>query len=141
MQAEEPKTYENLNVSEDFPMDAMLAFMLPASKTYQTRFDVKDQTRFDVKDFWPQHNTNIAHMIFEYVLEDSAQTRLEVGLVSPPSSPRQTPEAQGAPGAPSRPPRLARILETAGGSQASGQPLATTVRALFADVPAVVPDA
>ena len=128
MAAEETKTYENLHVSEDFPRDAMLAFMLPASTTYQTRFDVKD--------FWPQHNTNIAHMIFEYVLEDSAQTRLEVGLVSPPSSPRQTPEAQGAPGAPSRPPRLARILETAGGSQASGQPLATAVRAIsFAVVP------
>ena len=124
MQADEPKTYENLNVSEDFPMDGMLAFMLPASTTYQTRFGVKD--------FWPQHNTNIAHMIFEYVLEDSAQTRLQVGLVSPPQTPRQT-EAPGAPKAPTRPPRLAV-------AQASGQPLAAS-RELFGAVPAGVPDA
>ena len=127
MQAEEPKTYENLNVSEDFPRDAMLAFMLPASTTYQTRFGVKD--------FWPQHNTEIAHMIFEYVLEDSAQTRLKVGLVSPPSSPRQTTEAPGAPKAPTRPTSLAV-------AQAPGQPLPTAVRALvFGAVPDGVQDA
>ena len=134
MQADEPKTYENLNVSEDFPIDGMLAFMLPASKTYQTRFDVKDQTRFDVKDFWPQHNTEIAHMIFEYVLEHSAQTRLEVGLVSPPPSPRRMTAAPGAPIAPPRPTSVAV-------APASGQPLATAVRSLFGVVPAVVPDA
>ena len=114
-------------------MEGMLAFMLPASKTYQTRFDVKDIPKFDVKDFWPQHNTEIAHMIFEYVLEDSAQTRLQVGLVSPPQSPRRMTAAPGAPVAPTRPPRLAV-------AQASGQPLAA-VRELFGAVPAGVPDA
>ena len=61
----------------------------------------------------------------------------ESGRITPPTSPRLPPEAPGAPIAPSRPQRLALALETAGGTQASGQPLATTVRALFA----VVPDA
>ena len=58
---------------------------------------------------------------------------VEKGLITPPTSPRLTPEAPGAPIAPSRPTRLAV-------AQASGQPLATAVRALFAVVPAVVPD-
>ena len=62
---------------------------------------------------------------------------VESGCIAPPTSPRLPPEAPGAPIAPSRPQRLALALETAGGTQASGQPLATTVRALFA----VVPDA
>ena len=63
-----------------------------------------------------------------------------LGRITPPTSPRLTPEAPGAPIAPSRPQMLALALESAGGTQASGQPLATTVRALFAVVPAVVPD-
>ena len=65
---------------------------------------------------------------------------VELGRITPPTSPRLPPEAPGAPIAPSRPTRLAVAVETAGGTQASGQPLAA-VRALFAVVPAVVPDA
>ena len=65
---------------------------------------------------------------------------VEKGLITPPTSPRLTPEAPGAPIAPSRPQMLALALETAGGTQASGQPLAA-VRALFGAVPAGVPDA
>ena len=61
----------------------------------------------------------------------------ESGRITPLTSPRLPIQVPGAPIAPSRPQRLALALETAGGSQASGQPLATTVRALFA----VVPDA
>jgi len=59
----------------------------------------------------------------------------EKGSITPPTSPRLPPEAPGAPIAPSRPQMLALALESAGGTQASGQPLATTVRALFAVVP------
>jgi len=58
----------------------------------------------------------------------------EKGSITPPTSPRLPPEAPGAPIAPSRPQMLALALESAGGTQASGQPLATTVRALFAVV-------
>ena len=65
---------------------------------------------------------------------ESARKREQVGLVSPPQSPRQTTQAPGAPVAPPRPTSVAV-------AQASGQPLATAVRALFAVVPAVVPDA
>ena len=60
---------------------------------------------------------------------------VESGRITPPTSPRLTPEAPGAPIGPPRPTRLAVAVETAGGTQASGQPLATTVRALFAVVP------
>ena len=73
-----------------------------------------------------------------YALLDPALKAL--GRITPLTSPK-APKAPGAPKAPSRPQRLALALETAGGTQASGQPLATTVRALFAVVPAVVPDA
>ena len=57
---------------------------------------------------------------------------VEKGLITPPTSPRLTPEAPGAPIAPSRPQMLALALETAGGTQASGQPLAnrSAVRAI-----------
>ena len=63
----------------------------------------------------------------------------EKGRITPPTSPRLTLQVPGAPIAPSRPRRHAVAVETAGGTQASGQPLAA-VRALFAVVPAVVPD-
>ena len=132
LQAEEPKTYENLTVSEEFPSDAMFAFMLMHLPNPQA----------DPEVFTPQLNPNLAQMIFDFVLEDSARTLLQVGLLSPPQSPsRLTLRVPGAPKAPSRPQSLALAVEAAGGSQASGQPLATTVRALFAVVPAVVPDA
>ena len=65
---------------------------------------------------------------------------VDTGRLTPPTSPRLTQEAPGAPIAPSRPQMLALALETAGGTQASGQPLAA-VRALFCAVPAGVPDA
>ena len=67
-----------------------------------------------------------------YALLDPALKAL--GRITPQTSPK-APKAPGAPKAPSRPKMLALALETAGGSQASGQPLATTVRALFAVVP------
>ena len=86
---------------------------------------------YDVKDFWPQVNTNIAQIIFEMVQVESARMREEVGLVSPRPSTTETPSA---PKGPDRPPTLAV-------AQASGQTLATAVRALFLDVPAVVADA
>ena len=73
-----------------------------------------------------------------YALLDPALKAL--GRITPLTSPK-APKAPGAPKAPSRQQRLALAVDAAGGSQASGQPLATAVRALFADVPAVVPDA
>ena len=63
---------------------------------------------------------------------------VDTGRITPPTTPRLTPEAPGAPIGPPRPTRLAVAVETAGGTQASGQPLATTVRAISF---AVVPDA
>ena len=130
MAADETGTWDNLTVSVNYPSDAMLAFMLPASTTYQTRpSDVKD---YDVKDFWPQINTNIAQIIFEMVQVESARMREEVGLVSPRPSTTETPSA---PKAPDRPPILAV-------AQDPGQQLATAVRTLvFSAVPAGVPDA
>ena len=65
----------------------------------------------------------------------------EKGRLTPPTTPRLTPEAPAAPIAPPRPTRLAVAVETAGGTQASGQAPVTTVRALFGVFPAVVPDA
>ena len=74
-----------------------------------------------------------------YALLDSSLKAL--GRITPPTSPK-APKAPGAPKAPSRPQRLALAIEEAGGSQASGQPLPTAVRALvFGAVPAGVPDA
>ena len=66
---------------------------------------------------------------------------VESGRITPPTSPRLTQEVPGAPIAPSRPRRHAVAVETAGGTQASGQPLANTIRRLFAGVPAGAPDA
>ena len=120
----EPKAWEkeNLNFADEYPMDAMLAFMM----MHMTHPKEKP-TPFTELD------PNIARMILDVLLEDSAATREDVGLVSPPSSPRQT-EARRAPPAPIRPPRPALAL-------APGQPLPTTVRELFAGVPDGVPDA
>ena len=133
MAADDTVTWNNLTVSVDYPSDAMLAFMLPASTTYQMRpSDENYDEDYDVTDFWPQLNDEIAKMIFDLVKKDSALTRKGKGLVSPPSSPRQT-EAPGAPKAPTRQTSLAV-------AQASGQPLAAA-RALFGVVPAVVPNA
>ena len=73
-----------------------------------------------------------------YALLDPALKAL--GRITPLTSPK-APKAPGAPKAPSRPQRLALAVEAAGGSQASGQPLTTAVRALFGVVPAGVPDA
>ena len=110
---------ENLSIADEFPSDAMLAFML----MHIPRFC----------DFEPPLYQNLEQVIFGMVQVESARMRVEVGLVSPPSSPRQT-EARRAPPAPIRPPRPALAL-------APGQPLPTTVRELFAGVPDGVPDA
>ena len=120
----EPKAWEkeNLNFADEYPMDAMLAFMM----MHMTHPKEKP-TPFTELD------PNIARMILDVLLKDSAAKREDVGLVSPPSSPRLT-ETPSAPPAPTRPPRLAV-------AQASGQPLANAVRALFDAVPAGVPDA
>ena len=130
LEAEEPKTYQNLTVSEETPSDAMLAFMLMHLPNPQA----------DTGKFTPQLNKNLEQVIFDMLQDDSARMLRQVGLVSPPQSPRLTLQVPGAPAAPSRPQRLALALETAGGTQASGQPLAA-VRALFCAVPAGVPDA
>jgi len=121
---------ENLNFADNYPRDAMLAFMLMHLPNPQA----------DTGKFTPQLNKNLEQVIFDMLQDDSARMLRQVGLVSPPQSPRLTLQVPGAPKAPSRPQRLALALETAGGTQASGQPLATTVRALFAVVQAVVPD-
>ena len=124
MAAEETKTYENLNVSEEFPRAAMLAFMLMHIPNPQQ----------NPEKFTPQLNKNLEQAIFDLLLDDSAETRERVGLGSPPTSPRPTLRVPNAPKPPTRPPRLAV-------AQASGQTLATAVRALvFGDVPAGVPD-
>ena len=129
----EPRTSDNLSVSEEFPIQAMLAFMMMHGRN----------PKANPQGFTPQLNHNIAQIIFDMVLDDSARTLLQVGLVSPPQSPsRLTLQVPGAPKAPSRPQSLALAVEAAGGSQASGQPLPTAVRALvFGAVPAGVPDA
>ena len=114
MQAEEAKTSENLNVSEEFPMDAMLAFMLMHIPNPQA-----DPKRSPP----PQLNKNLEQAIFDLLLEDSAKMLRKVGRVTPPQTPRQT-EAPGAPKAPTRPTSLAV-------AQAPGQPQATAVRELF----------
>ena len=133
MAADETGTWDNLTVSVNYPSDAMLAFMLPASTTYQMRpSDENYDEDYDVTDFWPQLNDEIAKMIFDLVKKDSALTRKGKGVVTPPQSPRQT-EARRAPPAPIRPPRPAV-------AQDPGQPLAAA-RALFAGVPAGAPDA
>ena len=127
MAADEPRTWENLNVSEETPTDAMLAFMLACG------FGMKDfrpqVTNRQVRV--PQLNQNIAQIIFEMVQVESARMREEVGLVSPRPSTTETPSA---PKGPDRPPTLAV-------AQDPGQQLTTAIRRLFAVVPAVVPDA
>ena len=120
MPADEPKTYLNLNVADENPRDAMLAFMLMHIPRLYTST--------------PPLNQNLEQVIFGMLQVDSARTLQQVGRVTPPQSPRLTTEAPGAPIAPPRPTSVAV-------APASGQPLATAVRALFAVVPAVVPDA
>ena len=117
----EPRTSENLFVSEEFPRDAMLAFMLMHIPNPQA----------DPEIFTPQLNQNIAQIIFEMVQVESARMREEVGLVSPRPSTTETPSA---PKGPDRPPTLAV-------AQDPGQQLTTAIRRLFSGVPAVVPDA
>ena len=73
MQAEEPKTYQNLTVSEEFPSDAMLAFMMMHGRNPQA----------DPKVFTPQLDPSLAQIIFDMLLDHSAQTLLDVGLASP----------------------------------------------------------
>ena len=124
LEAEEPKTYQNLTVSEETPSEAMLAFMLRHLPNPQAN---KDKSTH-------QLNKNLEQAIFDMLLDDSARMLQQVGLVSPPQSPRLPLQVPGAPEAPSRPTRLAV-------AQASGQPLTTALRKLFAVVPAVVPDA
>ena len=124
MAADEPSTSENLNVSEETPSDAMLAFMLMHIPNPQA-----DPKRSPP----PQLNKNLEQAIFDLLLEDSAKMLRKVGRVTPPQTPRQT-EAPGAPKAPTRPTSLAV-------AQAPGQPLPTAVRALFLDVAAGAPDA
>ena len=126
MQAEEPKTYENLTVSEEFPSDAMLTFMLRHLPNPQA--DKGKSTH--------QLNKNLEQVIFDMLQDDSARMLRQVGLVSPPQSPsRLTLRVPGAPKAPTRQTSLAV-------AQASGQPLPTAVRALvFGAVPDGVQDA
>ena len=124
MQADEPKTYQNSTVSEETPCEAMLAFMLRHLPNPQAN---KDKSTH-------QLNKNLEQAIFDLLLDDSAETRERVGLGSPPTSPRLTLRVPDAPKPPTRPTSLAV-------AQASGQTLATAVRALFGAFPAVVPDA
>ena len=112
---------ENLSIADESPRDAMLAFMM----MHMTNPKEKPTP-------FTQLDPNIARMILDVLLEDSAATRKRAGLVSPPSSPRQT-EARRAPPAPIRPPRPAV-------AQDPGQQVAAA-RALFAVVPASAPDA
>ena len=116
-----PKKWENLTIADESPRDAMLAYLLMHVQ------------RLNNTPTRPLLCQNVEHAIFGMVQVESARMRKEVGLVSPPSSPRQT-EAPGAPKAPTRPTSLAV-------AQAPGQPLPTAVRALFLDVPAGAPDA
>ena len=116
--------FEDSPASVETPQDAMLAFMLACG--------------FGLKGFEPQLtnrqvlvpelNEQIAVIIFQAVLDDSAKTRQLAGRVTPPSSPRQTLRVPDAPKPPTRPLAVA---------QAPGQAQSTTVRALFD----VVPDA
>ena len=136
----EPRTWDNLNVSEGTPTDAMPAFMVACGfglKDFRPQYTKKGLTAHDksAEDdvLVPQINEHIAHIIFKFVKEDSAAARKGAGLDSPLPSPRQT-ETPRAPPAPTRPPRLAV-------AQAPGQAQATAVRELFADVPAGAPDA
>ena len=117
----EPKKWENLNIADESPRDAMLAFMLMHVQ------------RLNNTPTRPLLCQNVEHAIFEMVQVESTRMRDRVGLVSPPQSPRQT-EAPGAPKAPTRPTSLAV-------AQAPGQPQPTAVRSLFGAVPAGVPDA
>ena len=125
MAADEPRTWDNLNVSEEFPRDAMLAFMMMHGRNPQANLARQPPTQL-IK--------NLEQYIFELLLDDSAETRERVGLGSPPTSPRPTLRVPDAPKAPTRPTSLAV-------AQAPGQPQPTAVRTLFGAVPAVVPDA
>ena len=129
MAADEPRTWDNLNVSEETPTDAMLAFMLACG------FGLKgfEPQLTNRQVLVPQLNQNIAQIIFQAVLDDSAKTRQLAGRVTPSQSPRQTLRVPDAPKPPTRPTSLAV-------AQASGHTLATAVRTLFLDVPAGAPD-
>ena len=130
MAADEPRTWDNLNVSEETPTDAMLAFMLACGfglKDFRPQYTKKGlparDTPAEAYVLVPELNEQIAMIIFQAVLDDSARTLQLTGRVTPPQTPRQT-EAPGAPKAPTRPTSLAV-------AQAPGQPQATAVRELF----------
>ena len=120
--------FDDSPASVETPCDAMLAFMLACGfglKGFEPQYTDKLDCE---KVLVPELNEQIAVIIFQAVLDDSAKTRQLAGRVTPPSSPRQTLRVPDAPKPPTRPLAVA---------QAPGQAQSTTVRALFD----VVPDA
>ena len=111
----------------------------PSDKAWQKEALPVDALR-QIYDTYSEKLHGLHQPAVEDLDTDLVALLVELGRITPLTSPRLTLQVPGAPIAPSRPQRLALVLETAGGTQASGQPLATTVRALFAVVPAVVPD-
>ena len=131
--------FDDSPASVETPRDAMFAFMLACglgTKDFKSQYTNKGlparDTPAGVDVLVPELNEQIALIIFQAVLDDSARTRQLAGRVTPPSSPRQTLRVPDAPKPPTRPLAVA---------QAPGQPQATAVRALFPADPAGVPDA